>query len=54
MAIAFYMKDIDDPDLDYMVSNFLAENPDYMVIEGLDSNLPIVLLPYYQWEPPDF
>ena len=43
MARPFYPHEADDPDLDWLVSNFLYDRPDYLPIEsGL---LPLVLIP---------
>lgn len=44
MARPFYPQEADDPDLDWLISNFLYERPDYIPIEvGM---LPLVLIPY--------
>lgn len=44
MARPFYPHEADDPDLDWLVSNFLYERPEYIPIEcGL---LPLILLPF--------
>ncbi|MCC6220043.1 MAG: hypothetical protein IT291_02260 [Deltaproteobacteria bacterium] len=43
MGRPFYPHEIDDPDLDWLVSNFLYERPDFLPVEyGL---LPLVLIP---------
>ncbi len=48
MARPFYPHEADDPDLDWLVSNFLYERPEYMPVEtGI---LPLVLLPYKEEE----
>ena len=45
MGRPFYPQEADDPDLDWLISNFLYENPDYMPVEvGM---LPLVLIPFY-------
>lgn len=44
MARPFYPHEADDPDLDWLVSNFLYEKPDYLPVES--GVLPLVLLPY--------
>lgn len=43
MARPFYPHEADDPDLDWLVSNFLYERPDYLPIES--GMLPLVLIP---------
>ena len=48
MGRAFYPSEIDDPDLDWLVSNFLYENPDFVPIET--GMLPVMLLPYKDCE----
>ena len=43
MARPFYPHEIDDPDIDWLISNFLYERPDYMPVEfGMS---PLILLP---------
>ena len=44
MARPFYPHEADDPDLDWLVSNFLYERPDFLPIES--GMLPILLIPY--------
>lgn len=44
MGRPFYPTEVDDPDLDWLVSNFLYERPDYLPIEA--GSLPLVLLPF--------
>lgn len=40
----FYPQEADDPDLDWLISNFLYENPDYIPVEvGM---LPLILIPF--------
>ena len=46
MARPFFPHEADDPDLDWLVSNFLYERPDYVPVET--GMLPLVLLPYRQ------
>lgn len=44
MARPFYPHEADDPDLDWLVSNFLYERPECIPIEcGM---LPLILLPF--------
>ena len=44
MGRPFFPSELDDPDLDWLVSNFLYERPDYVPVET--GSLPLVLLPY--------
>ena len=44
MDRAFYQSEIDDPDLEWLVSSFLSERPDFIAIES--SFIPFVLIPY--------
>ncbi|HMO16982.1 MAG TPA: hypothetical protein PKA63_00735 [Oligoflexia bacterium] len=44
MARPFYPQEADDPDLDWLISNFLYERPDYIPVEV--GSLPLVLIPY--------
>ena len=46
MARPFYPHEADDPDLDWLVSNFLYERPDYLPVEA--GMLPLVLLPFVE------
>lgn len=46
MARAFYLNEAEDPDLDWLVSNFLYERPDYIPVET--DLLPLVLVPYQE------
>lgn len=44
MGRPFYPNEVDDPDLDWLVSNFLSDRPDFLPVEsGL---LPLILIPY--------
>ena len=44
MGRPFYSNEIDDPDLEWLVSNFLSDRPDFVPVEsGL---LPLILIPY--------
>lgn len=43
-ARPFFPHEADDPDLDWLVSNFLYERPNFIPVEA--GPLPIVLLPY--------
>lgn len=40
---AFYPHEADDPDLDWLISNFLFERPDYFPVES--GFLPLMLVP---------
>ena len=51
MARPFYPHEVDDPDLDWLVSNFLYERPHFLPIET--GMLPLVLLPYLEHEDTD-
>ncbi len=42
MARAFYSYEVGDQDLDWLISNFLSEHPDFLPIES--GNQPIVLI----------
>ncbi len=44
MGRPFFPHEADDPDLDWLVSNFLYERPDYVPVET--GMLPLVLIPY--------
>ena len=44
MGRPFYPHEADDPDLDWLVSNFLYERPDFVPIET--GMLPLMLLPF--------
>lgn len=44
MGRPFYPHEADDPDLDWLVSNFLYERPCFLPVET--GSLPLVLLPY--------
>lgn len=44
MARPFFPNEADDPDLDWLVSNFLYERPDYLPVET--GMLPLVLIPF--------
>ncbi len=44
MGRPFYPSEADDPDLDWLVSNFLYERPDYFPVES--GSLPLMLVPY--------
>lgn len=46
MGRPFYPHEADDPDLDWLVSNFLYERPDFQPVES--GMLPLVLIPYYE------
>lgn len=46
MGRPFYPHEADDPDLDWLVSNFLYERPDFVPIET--GSLPLILLPYIE------
>ncbi|MCC6954864.1 MAG: hypothetical protein IT290_12175 [Deltaproteobacteria bacterium] len=51
MARPFYPHEADDPDLDWLVSNFLYGRPDYLPVES--GILPLVLIPYKESEQPE-
>ncbi len=51
MARPFYPNEADDPDLDWLVSNFLYERPDYLPVEA--GMLPLVLIPFTEQENPE-
>jgi hypothetical protein len=44
MGRPFYPHEAEDPDLDWLVSNFLYERPDYMPVEA--PMLPMLLIPF--------
>lgn len=44
MARPFYPHEAEDPDLEWLVSNFLYERPEFLPVEA--PALPLVLLPY--------
>ena len=46
MARPFYIYEADDPDLDWLISNFLYERPDFIPLEV--GSLPLMLLPYHE------
>lgn len=46
MGRPFYPHEADDPDLDWLVSNFLYERPNYIPVDT--SMLPLVLIPYQE------
>lgn len=48
MARPFYPHEADDPDLDWLITNFLQERPNYIPVEV--GNLPLLLLPYIEEE----
>ncbi len=43
MARPFYPYEADDPDLDWLISNFLYERPNYWAVDA--GVLPLVLIP---------
>ena len=45
MGRPFYPHEADDPDLDWLVSNFLYERPDFLPVES--GMLPLMLIPYF-------
>ena len=49
MGRPFYPHEADDPDLDWLVSNFLYERPGFQPVES--GMLPLVLIPYYEETP---
>ena len=44
MGRPFYPSEADDPDLDWLVSNFLYERPDFFPVES--GSLPLMLVPF--------
>ena len=44
MGRPFYPHEADDPDLDWLVTNFLYERPDFIPVEA--DALPLMLIPY--------
>jgi hypothetical protein len=46
MGRPFYLNEVEDPDLDWLVTNFLYERPDFIPVET--DLLPLVLLPYHE------
>lgn len=50
MARAFFAFEAGDPDLEWLLNNFLCERPEFFPVENL--SLPIVLLPQVDevWE----
>lgn len=44
MGRPFYPHEADDPDLDWLVTNFLYERPDFIPVEA--DGLPLMLIPY--------
>ncbi len=51
MGRPFYPHEADDPDLDWLVSNFLYERPDFQPVET--GMLPLVLIPFYDEVTPE-
>ena len=46
MGRPFYPHEADDPDLDWLVSNFLYERPQFYPVEV--PSLPLLLIPYHE------
>lgn len=46
MGRPFYPHEADDPDLDWLVSNFLYERPNFYPVEV--PSLPLLLIPYHE------
>lgn len=46
MGRPFYPTEVDDPDLDWLVSNFLYERPDFIPVES--GPLPLMLMPFLE------
>ncbi len=44
MGRPFYPHEIEDPDLDWLVSNFLYERPGFVPVES--GSLPLILIPF--------
>lgn len=45
MGRPFYNFEAEDPDLDWLVSNFLYDRPNYVCALGADRMAPLILLP---------
>ena len=48
MGRPFYPHEAEDPDLDWLVTNFLYERSDFVPVET--EMLPLILMPYYEGE----
>ena len=48
MGRPFYQHEADDPDLDWLVTNFLYERSDFIPVES--DMLPLILMPYHEAE----
>ncbi len=46
MARPFYPHEADDSDLEWLVSNFLYQRPDFLPVEA--PGLPLLLIPYVE------
>ncbi len=46
MGKAFFSSEIEDPDLDWLISNFLNERSNYTAVE-VEQQVPMVLLPHH-------
>ena len=46
MARPFYPHEANDPDLDWLVSTFLCDKPDFIPVES--GTLPLILLPFQE------
>ena len=51
MGRPFYSHELDDPDLDWLVSNFLDERPDFITVDV--GTLPLILMPYRELVTPE-
>ncbi|MCC6933870.1 MAG: hypothetical protein IT292_11580 [Deltaproteobacteria bacterium] len=50
MGRPFYSHEANDPDLDWLVTNFLYERSDYIPVET--DMLPLILMPFHEAEAP--
>jgi hypothetical protein len=46
MGRPFYPSEADDPDLDWLVTNFLSERPDFVPVDA--GSLPLILMPHWE------
>ncbi|MDR2337534.1 MAG: hypothetical protein LBE20_02665 [Deltaproteobacteria bacterium] len=49
MGRAFYSHESEDPDLDWLITNFLSERSNYIAVET-ESNVPYTLIQYNIYE----
>jgi hypothetical protein len=48
MGRPFFPHEADDPDLDWLVSNFLYDRPNFVPVDT--GNLPLMLMPFTEQE----